>query len=346
MKNEKYLKDIEKYLNVIDLEFLNNKKLLITGATGLIGSYLIDLLMKYNEKYNKNIEIYAMSRNEEKLKNRFITYYENKNFHSVIQDVCDKIEIDEIDYIIHGASNTHPVAYSTDPIGTISTNVLGLYNLLNLAKEKNVKRFLFLSSVEIYGENDKNIDSFKETDLGYINCNTLRAGYPESKRLGESLCQAYIEKYNLDIVIPRISRVYGPTVLKTDTKALSQFINNVLEDKDIVLKSDGTQYFSYSYVGDIVLGLITLLEKGVSGEAYNISDERSNIHLKDLAKLIADYGNKKVIFDLPNETERKGFSRATKAIIDSTKLKSLGYTAITPIEEGITLTIDILKELK
>lgn len=346
MKNEKYLKDIEKYLNAIDLEFLNNKKLLITGATGLIGSYLIDLLMKYNEKYNKNIEIYAMSRNEENLKNRFITYYDSKNFHPVIEDVCNKIEIDEIDYIIHGASNTHPVAYSTDPIGTISTNVLGLYNLLDLAKEKNVKRFLFLSSVEIYGENDKNIDSFKETDLGYINCNTLRAGYPESKRLGESLCQAYIEKYNLDIVIPRISRVYGPTVLKTDTKALSQFINNVLEDKDIVLKSDGTQYFSYSYVGDVVLGLITLLEKGVSGEAYNISDERSNIHLKDLAKLIADYGNKKVIFDLPNEIERKGFSKATKAIIDSSKLKSLGYIPITPIEEGITLTIDILKELK
>lgn len=346
MQNQKYNKDVERYLNIVNLDFLNNKKILITGATGLIGTYLIDLLMKYNIQNKKNIKIYALSRNEEKLRKRFPEYYNNKNFCPIIQDVCDKIEIENIDYIIHGASNTHPVAYSTDPIGTITTNVLGLYNLLNLAKEKNTKKFLFLSSVEIYGENDKNIDSFKETDLGYIDCNTLRAGYPESKRLGESLCQAYKEKHNLDIVIPRISRVYGPTILKNDSKALSQFINNIIEDKDIILKSDGTQYFSYSYVGDVVLALLIMLKKGVSGEAYNISDENSNIHLKDLAKLIADYGNKKVIFDLPNETEKKGFSKATKAIIDSSKLKELGYNSITSIEDGIHLTIDILKEIK
>ena len=255
------------------------------------------------------------------------------------------MEIDgEIDYIIHGASNTHPVAYSTDPIGTITSNVFGLYNLLNLAVKKNTKKLLFLSSVEIYGENDKEIDEFSEKDLGYIDCNTLRAGYPESKRLGESLCQAYIQKHNLDIVIARISRVYGPTLQKTDTKALSQFINNVLEDKDIVLKSQGTQYYSYAYVGDVVQALILLIDKGVNGEAYNISDKNSNIHLKDLAKLIADYGNKKVIFDLPSEIEQKGFSKATKAIIDSSKISKLGYKPITKLEIGIPTTIEILKE--
>lgn len=343
---QKYINDIEKYLNVIDMSFLHNKKILITGATGLIGSYLIDLLMTYNQKNNANIDIYALSRNLKKLENRFNSYLKNNNFHMIIQDVCDKITIDKIDYIIHGASNTHPIAYSTDPIGTITTNVLGLYNLLDLAKEKNIQKFLFLSSVEIYGENNQNIDSFVETDCGYLNCNTLRAGYPESKRLGESLCQAYIEKYNLDIVIPRISRVYGPTILKTDTKALSQFINNVIEDKDIVLKSDGTQCFSYSYVGDIVSALLLLLNKGKCGEAYNISNKKSDIHLKDLAQLIANYANKKVIFDLPNETEKKGFSKATKAILNSNKLLELGYNPITTIEEGITLTIDILKEIK
>lgn len=342
----KYIKDLERYLNVINLEFLYNKKLLITGSTGLIGSYLIDLLMLCNEKNNSNIDIYALSRSKDKLENRFNKYINNVNFHMLIQDVCEKINIDNVDYIIHGASNTHPVLYSTDPVGTITTNVLGLYNLLNLAVDKKVNKFLFLSSVEIYGENDKNIDAFKEHDLGYIDCNTLRAGYPESKRLGESLCQAYIEKHNLDIVIPRISRVYGPTLLKTDTKALSQFINNILDEKDIVLKSDGTQYFSYSYVGDVVLALLLLLEKGISGEAYNISDVNSNIHLKDLAKIIADYGNKKVIFDLPSEVEKKGFSKATKAIINSDKLINLGYNPITSIDLGIPITIDILKEIR
>ena len=345
MTHEKYLKDIERYHKIINFENLKNKSILITGATGLIGSYLIDLLINENIKNNSNIKIYPVSRNKEKLQKRFSNYYNNHLFCPIIQDVCTQLEIDgEIDYIIHGASNTHPVAYSTDPIGTITSNVFGLYNLLNLAVKKNTKKLLFLSSVEIYGENDKEIDEFSEKDLGYIDCNTLRAGYPESKRLGESLCQAYIQKHNLDIVIARISRVYGPTLQKTDTKALSQFINNVLEDKDIVLKSQGTQYYSYAYVGDVVQALILLIDKGVNGEAYNISDKNSNIHLKDLAKLIADYGNKKVIFDLPSEIEQKGFSKATKAIIDSSKISKLGYKPITKLEIGIPTTIEILKE--
>lgn len=346
IQNKKYLEDIKRYSQQIDCCHLYNKKILITGATGLIGSYLIDLLMFINTNYDANIQIYALSRNEENLNKRFEKYIDSPNFIKVIQDVCQPIEIDTIDYIIHGASNTHPVAYSTDPVGTITTNVLGLYNLLELASKKRVKKFLFLSSVEIYGENNKNIESFNEKDLGYIDCNTLRAGYPESKRLGESLCQAYMHKYELEIVIPRISRVYGPTMLKTDTKALSQFINNVINGENIVLKSEGNQYYSYTYVGDVVQALILLLAKGKNGEAYNISDKKSDIHLKDLANLIAKQENKKVVFELPSEIEKKGYSTATIAIIDSSKLKELGYTPITSIDDGIPLTIEILKELR
>ena len=346
IKNEKYFNDIKKYYSNIDLAFLKNKSILITGATGLIGSYMIDLIMLYNKENNSNIKIYALSRTEQKLNERFVEYINDENFVPVIGNVCDKLELKDIDYIIHGASNTHPVAYSTEPINTITTNFIGLNNLLELAVENNSKRVLFLSSVEIYGENNQDKDSFDEKDFGFIDCNTLRAGYPESKRLGEALCQAYIQEKGLDIVIPRISRVYGPTMLKSDSKALSQFIKNVLDGNDIVLKSDGTQYFSYSYVGDIVLALLLLLEKGVCGEAYNISDKESDIHLKDLAKLIAEYGGKKVVFDLPNEIEKKGFSKATRAIINSDKLRDLGYKALTPIKEGIPTTIDILKEMK
>lgn len=346
IENKRYLEDIIKYYKTVDIKELHNKSILITGATGLIGSYLIDLIMYANEKDNVNIKVYALSRSKEKLEKRFKKYHNNLNFVEVIQDVNEEINIEQVDYIIHGASNTHPVAYSTDPIGTITTNVFGLYNLLELATKKNIKKFLFLSSVEIYGENNKNIESFEEKDLGYINCNTLRAGYPESKRLGESLCQAYIHKHGINIVIPRISRVYGPTMLSSDTKALSQFINNVINGEDIVLKSEGKQYYSYSYVGDVVQALLLLLTKGINGEAYNISDKNSDIHLKDLAKLIAEQENKKVVFELPNEIEKKGYSTATTAIIDSTKLKELGYKPITPIDEGIPLTIQILKETR
>ena len=144
----------------------------------------------------------------------------------------------KIDYVIHAASNTHPVAYASDPIGTITANVFGTQYLLDYAKEADCKRFVFLSSVEIYGENRGDTDKFTEDYLGYIDCNTMRAGYPESKRTGEALCQAYRKQMEMDVVIPRLSRVYGPTMLMSDTKALSQFILKSVKQEDIVLKSE------------------------------------------------------------------------------------------------------------
>lgn len=345
INNKLYLDSIKKIEQLnYNWDFFKNKTILVAGARGLIGSFLIDVIMNLNKTKNLNCTVIAIGRNKEKMIERFSCYNDCDNLKLYELDINEKIELsDEINYIIHGASNTHPLAYSNDPIGTITTNVIGLYNLLNLAVEKKIEKFIFLSSVEIYGENNKNIDSFTEKDLGYIDCNTVRAGYPESKRLGEALCQAYIQKHNLDITIARISRVYGPTILKNDSKAISQFISKAVNNEDIILKSEGNQYFSYTYVGDVVSALMLLLISGKCGEVYNVADEKSNILLKDLAKLIANYVGKEVRFELPSEVERRGYSTATKAIIDGSKLESLGFKPLTPIDEGIKITIDILK---
>ena len=274
LDNITYLNDIDKIANInYNWENFRNKTILISGATGMIGSYFIDVVMCLNKKLDLNFKVIAFGRNKERLEDRFYKYLDNKNFEILIGDVNNNIIYDgEINYFIHGASNTHPRAYSTDSIGTISSNIIGTYNLLNLAVGKSCEKFLMLSSVEIYGENVHGLDSFKETDLGYIDCNTLRAGYPESKRLSEALCQAYIQTYDMNIVIPRLSRVYGPTVLNTDSKALSQFIFKSVNNEDIILKSEGNQYFSYTYVGDAISALFLLLLEGVNGEAYNIGD--------------------------------------------------------------------------
>lgn len=193
---EEYVNTINKYSNYdINWNYLKNKTFLITGATGMIGKCLIDIIMNKNIKEDLNCTIIAVGRNKEKAKERLGMYFDNKNFMFVESDINKSIniDIDNIDYILHAASATHPLQYSSDPIGTITANVIGLYNLLELAKEKNNKRFIFASSVEIYGENRKDIEKFDENYLGYIDCNTLRAGYPESKRVGEALCQAYIK---------------------------------------------------------------------------------------------------------------------------------------------------------
>ncbi len=345
-----YMDDVKTIANAdYNWEKLKDKSLAISGATGMIGSFLVDVLMYRNRNVNQNITVYAFGRNEEKAKKRFGKYFEDTNFVFVKQDINIPIKDNalgnKIDYIIHAASNTHPVAYASDPIGTISANVIGTSNLLEWATTVSCERFVFLSSVEIYGENKGDTDKFAEDYLGYIDCNTLRAGYPESKRTGEALCQAYIKQKGLDIVIPRLSRCYGPTMLSSDTKALSQFINKGIAGEDIILKSEGTQLYSYAYMADAVSGIIKLMLDGECGGAYNVVSDASDIMLKDLAKIIADYVGKKVIFELPDETEREGYSKATKATLNSDKIKKTGWKPLFDIETGLHHTIDVLRSI-
>ena len=325
----------------------NNKNILITGAAGLIGSFLIDVLMSVNNIYALNCKLFAVGRTPLKLENRFQEYLNYENFHIIAQDINKKFS-DELsgispDYIIHLASNTHPLAYSSDPIGTITTNIIGTNNLLEFASLKKTKRLIFASSVEIYGKNRGDKQFFSEDYCGYIDCNTMRAGYPEAKRCGEALCQAYIKQKGLNIVIPRLSRVYGPSMLDTDSKAIAQFIKKAVAGEDIILKSAGTQLYSYSYVADAVSGILYCLFFGENGHAYNISDPGSDITLKDLADSLADYVGTKVVFEIPDSSEASGYSTADIAVMDSSKLQNLGWSAFYSIKQGLKECVEILK---
>ena len=345
--NKDYLNDIDAVCTIeLPWNKLSGKSMLISGASGMIGSCLIDVIMRKNQN-GLNCKIYALGRNAEKAKSRFAYCYDSENFEFIPYDINKPLghDLGRVYYILHLASNTHPVAYSGDPIGTITTNIIGTNNLLKCAVEHKTERFLFASSVEIYGENRGDVEKFDESYLGYIDCNTLRAGYPESKRCGEALCQAYKKQYGLDVVIPRLSRVYGPTMLMSDTKASSQFILKAAAKEDIVLKSAGEQFYSYTYVADAFSGILTVLLKGVSGEAYNIADENSDIRLKDFARLCAEAAGTKVVFDIPDANEAAGYSKATVARLDSTKIKKLGWKPRTDINRGIEKALRHVSEI-
>lgn len=325
---------------------LKNKRILITGASGMIGSTLIRALMEYSREENGNIQVVGISRNVDTAKEQLKDIFGMSEFAYVSADInCPLKDLGYFDYIIHCASNTHPRQYSGDPIGTIMTNVLGTKNLLDYAVEHGVGRFVFLSSVEVYGENSGDVEVFSEDYLGYIDCNTLRSGYPEGKRLGESMCNAYAKQYGIDFVIPRLSRTYGPALLGTDSKAISQFIHKAALREDIVLKSKGNQLFSYTYSEDAVAAVLLIMLNGISGEAYNVSDAGSAVTLADLAGMLAGIAGTKVKFELPDEVEKAGYSTATKAVLDASKLEKLGWKAKVHMREGLERTVENIKEM-
>ena len=313
------------------LQTFNGKVCVVTGARGMIGSELIDTIMLANQCCGLNCKVYGIVRNMSAASERF---------HSFINE--DFIRVNEnVDYIIHGASNTHPVYYATRPIETILTNTVGTSRVLEFASEHKCQKFIFLSSVEVYGENRGDVDKFTEDYLGYLDSNTLRAGYPEGKRVGEALCQAYIEEKNLDCIIPRISRCYGPGLLNEDSKALSQFIHKAVNGEDIVLKSKGTQLYSYIYAADAVSAILFLTADGQKGEAYNLSGIESDITLAELAGYIAAIAGTKVIYDIPDEKEAAGYSKATKALLDTDKIERLGWRSQYSIKDGIKRTLEL-----
>lgn len=339
-KHPLYQEDLQNILSVKGLERLEGKNILITGATGLIGVQMIDALMMHG-----NINIYAVGRDRKKAAERLGEYFDKPNFTFIEQDVCNAFDDSlNVNYIIPCASNTHPLAYSQYPVETMMINIKGAEHALNLAARCKAT-VLYPSTVEVYGNAQGN-DVFTEDYTGKLNLSTSRSCYTESKRSAEALCQSYIAERGVDVRIVRLSRIFGPTMLMSDSKASSQFIKKAIANEDIILKSAGNQFFSYTYVTDAVAAMLHIMINGESGQAYNISNDDCNVHLKDFAGICAEYNGKSVIFDLPSESEAKGYSIATQAILDNTKLKNTGFKPTYKFKNAVERTITILRDEK
>jgi nucleoside-diphosphate-sugar epimerase len=336
-----YKEDLNRALNVSGIERLRGKRFLITGATGLIGTFLIDSLMYYNRS-GAGISIVATGRDEERAKQRFGCYWSDPLFSFIEHNVLNPFpESLIVDYIIPLASNTHPLAYSKYPVETISINVFGAINSLDLAARCNAI-VLYPSSVEIYG-NGRGQGAFKESDTGFLNLSNARSCYPESKRLSEALCMSYSDEKGVITKVVRLSRVIGPTMLPNDSKASSQFIKNAVNRENIVLKSSGKQLFSYTYVADVVNAMLAVLLNGDINSAYNISVESCNVSLLEFASICAELSGTSVVFDVPTENESKGYSIASVAIMDNTKLCELPWRGAYSIREALEHIITILR---
>ncbi|MBR6827602.1 MAG: NAD-dependent epimerase/dehydratase family protein [Prevotella sp.] len=332
-----YQEDLARILSIEGFDSLCGKTFLITGATGMVGTHLIDALMKRG-----GISVIAVGRSREKGVARLGEYFGNKYFTFLEHDVCQPFPDDLFaDYIIPMASNTHPLAYSQYPIETMMINLKGAEHALNLA-ERTGAMVVYTSTNEVYG-NATDDQPFDEESNGQLKLSSARACYNESKRSCEALCQSYLAERGVKVKIARLCRIFGPTMLMDDSKASSQFIRKAISGEDIVLKSEGNQFFSYTYVTDAVMGLLAVLLRGEVGVAYNVSSEKTNIRLKDFAQACADCCGRKVVFDLPSETESKGYSVATRSVLSNERIKGIGFSPCYEMKDAISRIIAILR---
>lgn len=313
-------------------------RILITGATGLIGSCMVDALLFANRFLNKKYTVYAASRNLDRLKSRF-PYITNgtDGIHFLEYDVCSPLEAElDLDYVIHAASNADPASYAKYPSETIVTNVIGIQNILEYAKKHQCAQVLFTSTMEVYGQVDCDRNLIEE-DFGKIPFQDIRAGYPESKRVAELLCKSYHTEYQVSVRIARLGYIYGPTMLQTDNKVIAQFIRNLTQSEDIHLKSTGIQKRSYCYVADAVQGLFWILLHGMEGESYNVADKNSITTIRELAETAARCGNCKVLHDYDPES-KPAPSGMLHAVLDTEKIEKLGWSPRYSLKEGLEQT--------
>ena len=291
---------------------LDGSNILVTGATGLIGSGLVEALLA------RDYHIYASGRNEERARELFKDHLDDSRLHFFKYDVMEPLKSDvDFHYIIHAASDASPNYFVANPVEVMKANILGVSHLADYGREHHLKRLLYVSTGEVYGEGDGR--DFTEDYSGYVDCTKPRSCYPSSKRAAETLCVAYGVEYGIDTVIARPSHTYGPHFRPSDNRVYAQFIRNVIDGNDIVMKSTGSQYRSWCYVVDCVTALLFILLKGEPGNAYNIADESSNITIKQLAEMIANIGGKNVVMELPPDQEKAGYNVVTKSTFSTRK---------------------------
>ena len=350
MKNSILFKDFEELINR-DIPFneFKNTKILITGATGLIGSLIIKFLLYANYKMNLNVSIFAIIRNEEKAKQMFSDCYNINDLHFITADLLyDDILIDEnIDFVIHAAAITTSKLMISNPVETIQTSINGTVKVLDLAISKKVKSFVYLSSMEVYGQ-PQNKNYVSEKDLGYIDIENIRSCYPESKRMCECLIHAYSSQYSLDGKIIRLAQTFGAGISKQERRVFAQFANSSIRNEDIILQTNGNSEGNYVYTIDAIDAILRVLLNGQRDSVYNVSNEQSHATIRDMAKLVAEdiSENKiKVVINIPDNSEKLGYAPEVHMKLDASKVKELGWKPVVSLYDSYDRLIKWMKEI-
>ena len=312
----------------ISWDALRNSSFVITGATGLIGSLIVKYLLYANRTMNFGAKIYAVVRNVEKADKIFAEEKTDALTYVVADLTKEKVNCEgDCDYIVHAAAVTASKVMVSDPVGTICTSIDGTEKMLQLAVEKKAKAFIYISSMEIYGQPTVG-GKTAEKDLGYVDIENVRSCYPEGKRMCECLCTAYAAQYGVNVISARLAQTFGAGILPTENRVFAQFARSVMRGENIVLHTTGESEGNYLYTADAIAAIMTLLVKGKAGEAYNIANEDSHITIRNMAELVAREiaGEKiQVVIDIPEDSVSLGYAPPVKMWLDASKMRELGW---------------------
>lgn len=295
------------------------------------------------------MKIIGTTRNIEKTKKYFADFLTNNSFEIIIQDIENTIDYEgNIDYIIDcaGYASAHHIV--NNPVDIIKANTIGVINILEFARNKNVENVVFTSTREVYGKvNDKK--SYDENSFGLMNHMELRNCYPESKKMSENILLSYHEQYGIPYTILRIAHTYGPTMtLANDGRVMSDFLNYYLNNQNIILNSNGTAVRSFCYITDIVYGIILTMVNS-KNEVYNLSNEREPYEIKDVAQMIVDTNknkNLKVEFNITNDEKViKGYNKIPVIPMSTKKIEELGWKPVIKLRDGLNRTINYFENV-
>lgn len=312
--------------STLPFEELYHHTIMVTGATGLVGSQTIMALLNMNQKKNADIHVIALVRDAKKAEG---IYGKPEGLTLLVQDVTDPVRYEgDVDYIIHAASPTASKFFVTHPVETIRMAVVGTDHVLEFARAKHAKGVVYLSSMEMYGITDPELPSVSEKDLGYIDVLNVRSSYSEGKRICECLCASYAREYDVPVKIARLAQTFGAGIPYEENRVFAQFAKSAINQTDIVLHTKGESVGNYCYTRDVVQALLLLLLRGEAGEAYTVANEASSITIRGMAEMVAKElagGTIKVILDIPEDALKYGYAPDVKMHLNSQKLQALGW---------------------
>lgn len=350
LKNEVIMQDMENiYSRNIPVDQLYHKSILISGATGMLASYVCYYLIWLNEVKQANITILVLVRNLEKCQQVFGTYVNRNYFHIYTDSLAKELNISEsVDYIIHAASLASPQYYRDNPVEVVLPNAVGTYHLLELARKKQVKSFLYFSTGDIYGKMPDDTGEFSEEQTGVLNPLDEHSCYSGSKRMGEIWCVSYAREYDVPAKIARIGHTYAPTMdVDKDPRVFASFMKCLLEKRDIVMLSDGKAKRPFCYIVDAIAGYLLILLEGKNGEAYNVVNTNQFLSISELAdKLVALVPEQKLKVIRQERIESDAYMENNtnrQNLISAKKLQKLGWKCQYDVLNGFSQVLRYLR---